>query len=190
MLNRVYSYKIVKRTADIICAALMLLLFFWVILSLIFISSFDTKSFGLFKQIRIGRHLKPFTIYKIKTIKKDGEISKIGAFLRRSKLDELPQVFNVLIGNMSFVGPRPDVPGFADNLKVEHQSILSVRPGITGPASLYFRNEEAILAKVENPKQYNADVIWPKKVALNMKYVQELSFKKDIYYLVNTIVKL
>jgi len=188
MPNKIVSYKHLKRAADAVSAFLLLLLFWWCIIILIIVASIDTKSYGVFKQTRIGRNKIRFTIFKIKTINCSGKISKIGAFLRRSKLDELPQLLNVLYGNMSCVGPRPDIPGFADELKGEEEIILSVRPGITGPATLFFRNEELLLATQQDPKQYNATVIWPKKVELNVKYVQELSFKKDLYYLVNTFL--
>lgn len=189
MPNKV-SYRYIKRIGDAVTASLLLILFWWCIVVLIIIASIDTKSYGVFKQTRIGRYKVRFTIFKIKTINSGGKTSKIGAFLRRSKLDELPQLLNVLLGEMSCVGPRPDIPGFADKLKGKEEIILSVRPGITGPATLYFRNEEVLLATQQDPKRYNATVIWPKKISLNVKYVEELSFKKDIYYLGNTFLKL
>lgn len=188
MPNTIKAYKHFKRTADVLSAALLLTLFWWCIVMLIILASIDTNSYGVFKQTRIGRYKVRFTIFKIKTINSAGKISRIGAFLRRSKLDELPQLLNVLFGNMSCVGPRPDIPGFADRLNGKEEIILTVRPGITGPATLYFRNEEELLATQQDPKQYNATVIWPKKVELNVKYVEELSFKKDLYYLVNTFL--
>ncbi|WP_034060354.1 sugar transferase [Lacinutrix jangbogonensis] len=162
--------------------------FSWLILLLIVIASIDTKSLGLFTQTRIGYLKKEFIIYKIKTYQKNQTISKIGSFLRRSKLDELPQIFNVFLGDMSFVGPRPDILGFADVLMGDDAIILSVKPGVTGPATLYFKREEQLLASQSNPEAYNRDVIWPKKVEFNVKYVQELSFKKDMYYLVKTFL--
>jgi lipopolysaccharide/colanic/teichoic acid biosynthesis glycosyltransferase len=124
----------------------------------------------------------------VRTYRKDRTVSKIGSFLRHVKLDELPQLFNVFLGDMSFVGPRPDIPGFADKLEGEAEIILSVRPGLTGPATLYFKREEELLANQNNPETYNRNVIWPKKVELNVKYAQELSFKKDMYYLVKTFL--
>ncbi|TYC15664.1 sugar transferase [Bizionia gelidisalsuginis] len=190
MPNELQSYKHIKRVADVFSATLLLVILWWCIVVLIIIASIDTKSYGVFKQTRVGRFKLKFTIFKIKTVQNNGEISKIGAFLRRSKLDELPQLLNIIIGEMSCVGPRPDVPGFADELIGEEEIILNVRPGITGPATVYFRNEEALLAKQQDPRQYNATVIWPKKIELNIKYVHELSFRKDIYYLVNTFFKL
>ncbi|AUC74753.1 sugar transferase [Olleya sp. Bg11-27] len=181
-------YKYFKRFNDFLFAIILLVLFSWFILILIIIASLDTRSLGIFTQSRIGYLKKPFIIYKIKTFQDNHTISKIGAFLRQYKLDESPQLFNVLIGHMSFVGPRPDISGFADTLKSEESIILTVKPGVTGPATLYFRKEEKLLAKQNNPEDYNTSVIWPKKVELNIKYVKELSFKKDIYYLVKTFL--
>ena len=103
------------------------------------------------------------------------------------KIDELPQLFNVLIGQMSFVGPRPDVPGFADQLKGNDRIILTVRPGITGPATLKYRNEEELLASVTDPEEYNAEVVFPDKVRLNREYVENWSFARDIRYIWATI---
>ena len=147
----------------------------WLIIVLILLAAIDTKSSGIFKQKRIGQYGKPFTIFKIKTIRvkeiKTKSISTFGAFLRKSKLDELPQLLNILLSDMSFVGPRPDISGFADNLKGEDKFILSVKPGLTGPASLYFKNEEFILSKQERPDQYNINEIWPLKIKLNKEYV-------------------
>jgi lipopolysaccharide/colanic/teichoic acid biosynthesis glycosyltransferase len=111
----------------------------------------------------------------------------VGKFLRRFKLDELPQLWNVFMGKMSFVGPRPDVPGYADKLEEEARKILELRPGITGPATLYFRNEEELLAKAENPKEFNDRVIWPKKVQLNLCYYYHWSFWRDIGYIIVTV---
>ena len=110
-----------------------------------------------------------------------------GLFLRDSKFDELPQLWNVLIGTMSFVGPRPDVLGFADELSGKEKLILSIKPGITGPATLYFKNEEKLLQLQQNREKYNKQVIWPQKVAMNIKYINEYSFRKDIYYIYKTL---
>jgi lipopolysaccharide/colanic/teichoic acid biosynthesis glycosyltransferase len=117
----------------------------------------------------------------------DVRITPVGRFLRRAKLDELPQLINVLKGDMSFVGPRPDVPGFADALTGEDRVILSVRPGITGPATLRYRDEESLLAGAEHPEQYNREVLWPDKVRLNREYVRQWSFRGDMVYIWRTI---
>jgi lipopolysaccharide/colanic/teichoic acid biosynthesis glycosyltransferase len=122
------------------------------------------------------------------TTSKDSRITTSGAFFRKTKIDELPQLFNVLFGSMSFVGPRPDVAGFADMLEGEDRIILSVRPGITGPASLKYKDEEILLSSQDNPEYYNKNVIWKDKVQINKKYVSEWSFKKDIIYIIKTIL--
>src|SRR5271157_123665 len=118
----------------------------------------------------------------------DDRITAAGRFLRQYKLDELPQLWNVLFGAMSFVGPRPDVQGYADKLEGDSRRILTLRPGITGPASLYFRDEERELAQSKDPKQYNDTVLWPKKVELNLDYLEHWSFWKDIGYILVTLV--
>ncbi len=153
----------------------------------------------LFKQIRVGRYGKPFTLYKFRSMVVDhtgsnvsvaGEarITPLGAKLRKYKLDELPQLWNVFIGDMSFVGPRPDVPGYADKLEGEESVILKLRPGITGPASLKYKNEEELLASVTDPVKYNDEVIFPDKVKINMQYYYHWSFWGDIKYIAKTIV--
>ena len=165
---------------------------------MIMIASIDTKQFGLFTQDRVGKNGKLFKIYKIRTMRgiqcnsittSAHKVTKIGRILRRYKLDEFPQLFNILKGEMSFVGPRPDVVGYADCLNGEDRLLLKVKPGITGPAQLKYRNEEDILSSVEDPIWYNDYVIWPDKVMINKKYVSEWTFKKDIGYLIQTIFK-
>jgi lipopolysaccharide/colanic/teichoic acid biosynthesis glycosyltransferase len=155
----------------------------------------DTAEFGLFTQKRVGKNAKIFSIYKIRTMKgktepllpDSGRITAFGKMLRKSKLDELPQIFNILFGQMSFVGPRPDVTGYADRLRGEDKIILTVKPGITGPAQLAFRNEEAMLKLQPNPLRYNDEILWPKKVEINKEYIRNWAFKKDIQYLIQTI---
>lgn len=118
----------------------------------------------------------------------EARITPLGAKLRRYKLDELPELWDVLIGNMSFVGPRPDVPGYADQLQGEDRKILELRPGITGPASLKYRDEEELLATVENPQEYNDKVIYPDKIRINLYYLQHYSFMKDIQMIACTVL--
>ena len=136
---------------------------------------------AIFKQKRVGKDGELFTMYKFRSmtvghggssvsVAGESRITPLGAKLRKYKLDELPELWNVLIGDMSFVGPRPDVPGYADQLKGEDRLILKLRPGITGPASLKYRNEEEILAKVDDPQKYNDEVIYPDKVKINLDY--------------------
>ena len=191
--------KFLKRMLDIILALIGLILSILFLLPLLIIASVDTKSFGLIAQTRIGRYGKPFKLLKFKTMRdtkqpqnyittiNDPRITKFGRLLRKTKLDELPQLWNVLKGDMSFVGPRPDVPGYADQLQGKDRIILSVRPGITGPASLAYKDEEEILAQKQNPKQFNDEVIWPEKVRINKAYIEKYSFSKDINYILKTI---
>ena len=153
----------------------------------------------LFAQKRVGQHGRLFTMHKFlsmtvshsgSSISVAGEarITPLGATLRKYKLDELPELWDVLIGNMSFVGPRPDVPGYADQLQGEDRRILELRPGITGPASLKYRDEEELLATVENPQEYNDKVIYPDKIRINLYYLQHYSFVKDIQMIVCTVL--
>jgi len=118
----------------------------------------------------------------------DKRVTPVGRILRQYKIDEFPQLWNVFIGKMSFVGPRPDVPGYADMLTGDDRRILELRPGITGPASLCFRNEEELLAHADDPKQYNDTVLWPAKVAINIDYCNTWSFWKDIGYIMVTVL--
>jgi lipopolysaccharide/colanic/teichoic acid biosynthesis glycosyltransferase len=124
------------------------------------------------------------------TTASDQRVTRVGRMMRRAKIDELPQLYNVLLGQMSFVGPRPDVPGFADKLAGEDRVILTMRPGITGPATLKYRNEEEILASVDDPETYNRDVIFPDKVRLNRQYVQNWSFSQDIWFIWRTVSRI
>ena len=153
-----------------------------------------------FTQKRVGKDGKLFTIYKFRTmkithsgssisVKGENRITPLGEKLRKYKLDELPALLNVLKGDMSFVGPRPDVPGYADKLKGEDRLVLKLKPGITGPASIKYANEEEILAKQKNPKQYNDEVIFPDKVKINLDYYYNHSFIGDIKLILNTIFR-
>lgn len=153
----------------------------------------------LFIQQRVGRHGQLFKMYKFRTmttghsgssvsVAGESRITPLGAKLRRYKLDELPELWNVLIGDMSFVGPRPDVPGYADMLSGDDRIVLSLRPGITGPASLKYRNEEETLATVEDPVKYNDEIIFPDKVRINRYYATHYSFAKDMQMIIYTVL--
>lgn len=167
----------------------------------------------LFKQQRVGKEGKRFTMFKFRTMKAEhggssvsvaGEsrITPIGAKLRKYKMDELPELWNVLKGDMSFVGPRPDVPGYADRLQGDDREVLLLRPGITGPASLKYRNEEEMIAEYvaqaktqgdsrseqEIALWYNDNVIWPDKVRINCYYYRRYSFVKDIQMIFCTVL--
>lgn len=153
----------------------------------------------VFKQGRVGQHGRLFTMYKFRSmtvnhsgssvsVKGESRITPLGAKLRRYKLDELPELWNVLIGDMSFVGPRPDVPGYADKLEGENRRILLLKPGITGPASLKYRNEEELLAEQEDPLKYNDEVLFPDKVRINIEYLDNWSFVNDIKIIIYTVL--
>lgn len=153
----------------------------------------------LFRQKRVGQYGELFTMVKFRSmtvahggssisVAGESRITPLGAKLRKYKLDELPELWNVLIGDMSFVGPRPDVPGYADKLVGEDREILQLKPGITGPASLKYRNEEEILASVEDPIRYNNEVIFPDKVRINREYMEEWSFWGDIRIIFKTVL--
>lgn len=184
-----------KRVFDVVLSLVLFPITILPILILIILASIDTKAFGLFWQERIGQHAKPFMIYKIRTLKVephflgdfDRSASWFGRFLRRSKWDELPQLINVLKGDMSFVGPRPDVRGFADTLKGEDKVILKLKPGITGPATLKYKNEDHLLALQNDPENYNRTTIWPDKVKINLNYAQNWSFYLDLRILIQSI---
>ncbi len=152
----------------------------------------------LFIQERVGKDGKLFRCHKFRSmivehtgssvsVAGESRITPLGAKLRKYKLDELPELWDVLIGNMSFVGPRPDVPGYADKLQGDDRIILSLRPGITGPATLKYRNEEELLATVDNPQHYNDTVIYPDKVRINRYYAEHYSFAKDLQIIVCTV---
>ena len=153
---------------------------------------------AIFKQKRVGKNGRLFTMYKFRSmtvshggssvsVAGESRITPLGAKLRKYKLDELPELWNVLIGDMSFVGPRPDVSGYADMLEGNDRLILNLRPGITGPASLKYRNEEEILAQVDDPQRYNDEVIYPDKVRINLDYYYHHSLLGDIKLIIQTI---
>ncbi|MCF2901340.1 sugar transferase [Pseudoalteromonas sp. MEBiC 03607] len=192
--------KILKRLFDVALSFFGLLLFWPIIFIAWCVASLETKSNGFFIQVRVGLNGNLFHVIKIKTMKKvqgvstsvtsknDCRITKSGSFFRNTKIDELPQLWNVLIGDMSFVGPRPDVPGYADQLLGDDRIVLSIRPGITGPASIKYKNEEELLANQNDPEDYNRKVIWPDKVNVNKAYIENYSFFNDIKYIWQTIV--
>ena len=152
----------------------------------------------IFTPKRVGQHGRLFTMYKFRSmminhsgssisVQGESRITPLGAKLRKYKLDELPELWNVLIGDMSFVGPRPDVPGYADKLEGENRRVLLLKPGITGPASLKYRNEEELLAQQEDPQKYNDEVLFPDKVRINIEYLDHWSFWNDIKIIIYTI---
>lgn len=179
---------LLKRAFDLLLSLLLLPVLIVPMLLLVAVSTLQTKQFGIFTQQRVGQFGHPFLIYKIRTLNNDthqlGHLDKaatsMGRWMRRYKLDELPQLFNVISGRMSFVGPRPDLFGFADKLEGADRIILRVKPGITGPATLKYRLEEGLLSQQADPEAYNRLVIWKDKVEINKDYVQNWSFSLDL----------
>ena len=190
-----------KRTFDILLSVFAIFLLFPFFLLVSFLIVIDSGFPIFFLQKRIGRGAKEFNIIKFRTMKtnkenititvsNDSRITRTGKYLRKTKIDELPEILNVLFGQMSFVGPRPDVRGYADKLKGVNRKILDLRPGITGPASLKYYNEEYILSKKSNPKKYNDEVIFPDKVKINMDYFHNRSFFLDLKIIFATIFRI
>ncbi|SFU61832.1 Sugar transferase involved in LPS biosynthesis (colanic, teichoic acid) [Pustulibacterium marinum] len=178
----------VKRIFDIVLS-IVLVIFFLVPLLVISLMVFLTqKEKVFFFQSRVGQYEKIFTIVKFCTLNDNNEVTLLGKFLRSSKFDELPQLFNVLNGDMSIVGPRPDVPNwiFSHLSKSERKKIFSVKPGMTSPASIKYVNEEKLLESISDPDIYYQDIIWPEKVKMNIDYAMNVSLKTDLHILLKT----
>jgi len=194
------SERRMKRAFDIILSLVGIVLTLPIMLIAWIVATVETKSNGLFIQERIGQYGRAFHVLKIKTMRpitgmnstvttsKDRRITQSGKFFRQTKIDELPQLFNILLGEMSFVGPRPDVRGFADTLEGEDREILFLKPGITGPATLKYKDEEQLLSQQEDPERYNQEVIWPDKVKINREYIRNWSLRNDMMYIIQTII--
>ena len=179
----------IKRLFDVILSLVGIFFASPLMIILYIISSIDTQSSGFFLQKRIGQKGKVFKIYKLRTMHaRTHRISVLGSFFRKYKLDEIPQLINILNGTMSFVGPRPDIPGYADKLTGDDRKILNLKPGVTGLASLKYRNEEYLLSKQTNPLEYNDQVIWPDKIQINKWYVENQTFLLDLKILWYTVV--
>lgn len=191
---------LLKRLFDVVVSLAGIALLWPVILACWLIAAIETRSNGFFIQERFGRHGGIIRVCKIKTMfpangkrspiasENAAAITRSGAFFRKYKLDELPQLFNVLAGSMSIVGPRPDMPQYAQQLTGSDRLILLLRPGITGPASIKYKNEEDLLAKAEDPVRYNDTIIWPDKVRINKEYVLNYSFTADLKYILQTFL--
>ncbi|WP_062044980.1 sugar transferase [Lentimicrobium saccharophilum] len=190
---------IFKRLFDITAAVFGLIITLPVFLAIYLLIKTQMTGSVFFKQQRVGRHGKIFKMIKFRTmtinhngstisVKGECRITPLGAVLRKYKLDELPELWNILIGDMSFVGPRPDVPGYADKLEGEDRLLLSIRPGLTGAASLKFSSEEELLALQDDPVKYNDEVLYPEKVRINNNYVRHMSFGLDLKIIIFTIL--
>ena len=188
--------QLIKRIFDLFLSILIILVLFIPSLFILVILTFYFKENPVFAQQRVGKNSKLFTLYKLRTLKGNlpksltNEASTLGSlprFLLKYKINEIPQLINILAGDMSFVGPRPDVPGFADELAGEDRIILEVKPGLTGPATLKYRNEIELLSMQEDPEHYNKTVIWPDKVKINKAYISNWSFLADLKIILRTI---
>jgi len=164
---------------------LILLLPFLVLITFILLFIHNGKVF--FLQKRVGKNASPFTIIKFKTLKENGATHSFLSFLRKSKLDEIPQLFNVLKGEMSIVGPRPDIPGYYDKIDKQFIPILDLKPGLTGWASLKYADEEALLNEQDNPLKYNDEILFPDKLKINLTYREKVSFWVDIKIILDTL---
>lgn len=187
-----------KRSIDLVASILGLVVLSPIILWSWLVARRDTGGSGFFRQERIGRYGDPFKVVKLRTMAvgtqgttvtavDDDRITKWGSRFRRYKIDEIPQLWNVMLGQMSLVGPRPDVAGFADRLEGDDRAILALRPGITGPATLFWRDEELVLSQVDDPERYNREVIYPDKVARNLEYLRNYSTVLDFRYILATV---
>jgi len=191
----------IKRTFDFFSSFIGLIILFPLLIFVSLAIKLGSSGPILFSQKRVGKDGKLFTLFKFRsmtvnqesnstaTARGDARITKIGVFLRKYKLDELPELWNVVKGEMSLVGPRPDVPGYADSLKGSDRNMLKLRPGITGTASLKYANEEEILASQEDPQKYNDEIIFPDKVKMNLEYYENQSLWLDIKIIFATIFR-
>lgn len=193
----------IKRIFDIVASGLGLLVLAPVFLFIALLVSLDSRGPVFYRQERIGRHFTVFKLWKFRTMhegadrqsaitigKRDSRITRAGYWLRRYKLDELPQLINVFCGEMSLVGPRPEVKKFVDLYSPEQQKVLSILPGLTDWASIHYRHENSLLEGKEDPIRYYVEVIMPAKLALNLKYLEQRSFWVDLKILFQTLVAL
>ena len=190
-----------KRLFDIIVAGAGLLLLAPLFAGVAMLIKLDSPGPVFFKQERIGRGFRPFWIYKFRTMRHDApenmqltvgadaRITRIGGFLRRSKLDELPQLFNILVGDMTLVGPRPEVPRYVEAFHRDYQEILTVRPGLTDLASLKYRDEAALLGQSADPEQEYLHRVLPDKIRLGKEYIRCSSLAFDMNLIMKTVRK-
>ncbi len=192
-----------KRTFDIFCSLFGLLILSPLLIIIAILVATTSPGGVFYRQVRVGKDFKNFKILKFRSMRpdsdkkglltvgsKDNRVTKVGYFIRKYKIDELPQLINVLVGDMSFVGPRPEVPKYVEMYNEEQRKVLSVRPGITDYASIEYRNENDILAKSNTPEQTYIDEVMPAKLALNIKYINEMSFTTDIKIIFRTFFKI
>lgn len=192
---------IIKRANDIFFSAIGIMVLIPIFVLIGIMIKIDSPGPIFFKQTRIGTNGQPFEIYKFRKMCKDAKgieltllhdqrLTRIGSILREHKLDELPQLLNVLKGDMSIVGPRPEVPAFVKSYSPEQLMVLRVRPGITDYASVHFIDEGRLFEQVVDPEQYYVTTIMPQKISLNMQYIRDMSFITDMKIIFRTIMKL
>ena len=189
-----------KRLFDVALAGTGLVLLSPVLAAAAIATLFDSGRPILYRQVRVGRSFKPFTLYKFRTMEttatepgitvgEDSRITRVGRFLRSTKLDETPQLANVVLGDMSIVGPRPELPRYVELFHGEYESILTVRPGITDPASIKYRNESDLLNGVSDPETVYLEEVLPDKIAMAQSYVANCSMRSDFHIIVQTIAR-
>lgn len=189
-----------KRGFDIVASTFGLIIISPFLLIIALAIGLEGQGSVIFRQARTGRYGKPFVIYKFRTmkvnsrgntvtIKGDGRITSVGRILRKFKLDELPELWNVVRGDMSLVGPRPDMPDLTGTLTSEEKLILELRPGVTGPATLKYANEEELLAAQDDPKKFNDEVLWPDKVQINLDYYRSMNLMIDLMIILKTVFR-
>lgn len=193
----------IKRLFDIVfsISGILILSPFFILISILVMVTSAGGAF--YRQVRVGKNGKEFKLFKFRTMRmgsdkagaltigmRDSRITRIGYYLRKYKLDELPQLFNVLIGDMSFVGPRPEVPKYVALYTPEQKSVLKVKPGITDYASIVYSEENALLANAENPEELYINKVMPAKLKLNMRYIQDMSLRTDMGIILKTIGKI
>jgi len=191
--------KMLKRIVDILSSVFGLILFFPIFIIVTILIKLTSKGSVFYRQIRVGKNNKDFRIFKFRTMEvdsdkfglltvggKDSRITRIGYYLRKYKLDELPQLINVFIGEMSFVGPRPEVRKYVALYTEEQKKIFRVRPGITDMASIEYRNENEILSQQINPDQYYIEVIMPRKIQINLDYISQRNLYQDFSVILKT----
>lgn len=192
-----------KRLFDFFLSALGLALLWPIFVVIALLIKIEDRNGVFFRQKRIGRGGEPFFIWKFRTMVPDAErqgksltvgrdqrITRVGHWLRKTKLDELPQLINVLVGEMSFVGPRPEVPTYVDNYTPQQRRVLDLLPGITDVASVRFADESELLAKVDDPERYYRDEIVPQKISLNLSYASQATIWTDMLVILRTFVRL
>ena len=192
-----------KRLFDIVSSGIGLLCLAPVFVVMAIWIKLDSRGPVFYRQTRVGRYGRDFRIFKFRSMRvgsdkgrqitvgeKDPRITRFGYFIRRYKIDELPQLINVFLGDMSIVGPRPEVRKYVDLYSEEQRKVFQVRPGITDLASIKYRNENELLSQVDDPDTYYIDVIMPDKLAINLEYIHHQSFMGDIKIIFNTLFKI